>query len=121
MAACAPTGAIGDLGTVHHRANFLPGHPVPWIESRQHIQQPGPRSQSPDPVARVNQATRHGWAYFSPGGATPPSAPSAARYVVAPPVEGAYLAWDIAKDLESARPALMAFRIAPGHLSVSCS
>jgi hypothetical protein len=27
MAACAPTGAIGDLGTVHHRANFLPGHP----------------------------------------------------------------------------------------------
>src|ERR1700692_1495029 len=34
MASCAPTGAIGDLGTVHHRANFRPGHSVPWVESR---------------------------------------------------------------------------------------
>src|SRR5580704_17366107 len=29
MAACAPTGAIGDLGIIHHRANCRPGHPVP--------------------------------------------------------------------------------------------
>jgi hypothetical protein len=30
MASRAPTGAVGDLGTVHHRAKSRPGHTVPW-------------------------------------------------------------------------------------------
>src|SRR5437763_10742496 len=34
MASCAPTSAIGDLGTILNSANFRPGHPVPWVESR---------------------------------------------------------------------------------------
>ena len=30
MAFCAPTSAIGDLGTVHHRTVFRARHPAPW-------------------------------------------------------------------------------------------
>jgi putative SOS response-associated peptidase YedK len=41
------------------------------------------------PVVGANQGAPHGWAYFRPGGATSPTAPSAALSVVAPPVEGA--------------------------------
>jgi hypothetical protein len=34
MASCAPTGAVGNLGIILNSANFRPGHPVPWVESR---------------------------------------------------------------------------------------
>src|SRR5580700_5472911 len=45
MAFCAPTGAIGDLGIILNSANFRPGHPVPWAESR-----PIPRHTMTEPT-----------------------------------------------------------------------
>jgi hypothetical protein len=69
-------------------------HPDSYLTGRVHV------TSRLAPLAKANQATRNGWAYFRPGGATSVSAPSAALSVVAPPVQGAYLAPGIAKAQE---------------------